>query len=518
MAPVRRLPAGLRPAVLLLATLGAACGTPEAPPPPRTVVLVSLDTTRADALSAYAAEDHWRTDFPADQRPRAATPHLDALATDGVRFAWALAHAPTTLNSHTSVFSGMDPHRHRVVRNGYPLPEDVPLITERFAEAGWDTLAVVGSSALEAGMGLDRGFRVYDDLGPQPPGGMVLRDGREVTDRALQAVDAAVPAEGAEARDLLLFVHYYDPHMPWFTAPPEVVARFADPLYEGPIDGSMASVGMLTSAWLEGKLPFKHARHARALYLAQVAWVDEQVGRLLAGLRERGRLDDALVVVFADHGEALDDALGLPYTHGPDVDLNTLHVPLIIWGAGSLDVPAGAVVQRPVRLQDLASTVVSRAGLGSAHGDGLDLTPLWRGGSLPDTVHFAEATKPIERESSTRWNNLPFERAVIEGRDMLVGSPLQGGRATLHRVAPGQPQVDDRDRALALAELLKAWDAAAPAHRSVQMSDSTVSALQALGYLEAEPAAPAAPGAGADGASTDGEAPATGELSASGTP
>lgn len=509
-APVRPLTG------LFLAVLCGACRTPEAPPAPRTVVLLSLDTTRADALSSYAAEDHWRTDFPAAQRPRAATPHLDELASGGVRFAWALAHAPTTLNSHTSVFSGMDPHRHRVVRNGYPLPEDLPLLPERFAQAGWDTLAVVGSSALEAAMGLDRGFRVYDDLGPQPPGGMVLRDGKEVTDRALQAVDA-MPDPAA---DLVLFAHYYDPHMPWFTAPPEVVARFADPLYEGPIDGSMQSVGMLTSAWLEGKLPYEHARHARALYLAQVAWVDQQVGRLLAGLRERGRLDDALVVVFADHGEALDDARGLPYTHGPDVDLNTLHVPLILWGSGSLELPEGAVVQRPVRLQDLASTVVGHAGLGEAHGDGLDLAPLWRGGTLPPTTHFAEATKPIERESKAAWNNLPFERAVVEGRDMLVGSPLAGGRATLHRVAPGQPQVDDRDRALALAELIKAWDAAAPAHRQVEMTEHTVSALQALGYLDEDPEAPAPAGAGAAANTAAGASANTedSELSASGTP
>ena len=482
--------------------LGACTPEPE-PVKPRTVVLISLDTTRADALSSYAAEDHWHPELSADKRPAAATPVLDGLAARGVRFAWALAHAPTTLNSHASVFSGMEPHRHRVVRNGFPLPADLPLLTERFAGAGWDTVAVLGSSALEQAMGLSRGFRVYDDLGPQPVGGMVLRDAKEVTDRALAAVDA-LPEPGA---DLLLFAHYYDAHMPWFTAPPEVTARFVDPAYEGPIDGSMASVGLLTSAWLEGKLPYKHARQARALYLAQVAWVDAQVGRLLEGLAGRGRGEDTLVVVFADHGEALDDARGAPYTHGPDVDLNTIHVPLILAGSGSLALPTGGVVQQPVRLQDLASTVVKRVGLGESHGDGVDLSPLWRGGALPDLVHFAEATKPTEQESARRWNNLPFERAVVEGRDMLVGSPLNGGRATLHKVAPGQPQVEDVERAKVLAQLLGAWDAAAPAHRDVQMAPTTVSALEALGYLDAAPTGEASPhGEGVSGEGGSGRA------------
>jgi len=487
---------------LMLFALLVACSS-EAPPPEepseepgRTIVLVSFDTTRADALSCYQEQDHWRIEFPPDERPKARTPVTDGLAQGGTRFAWALAHAPTTLNSHASVFSGMDPHRHGVVRNGYPIEDHVPLITERFAQAGWDTLAVVGSSALEEGMGLSRGFDSYDDLGPQPPGGMVIRDGKEVSQRALALVDA----QADPSRDLLLFAHYYDPHMPWFTAPPEVVARFVRPGYDGPVDGSMQSVGWLTQHWLAGTLPFGHARHARALYLAQVAWADQQLGVLLDGLRQRGRLDDALVVVFSDHGEALDDARGTPYSHGPDVDLTAIHVPLVFWGAGRLALPQGVVVERPVRLQDVASTVVNHAGLGTAHGDGQDLATLWQGGRLPDVPHFAEATKPIEAESKTLWNNLPFERAVVEQGAMLVGSPLEGGRATLHRLAPGQPSLDAPPRAQALAKLIAAWDQAAPPHRTAAMSAETLSALQALGYLDGQPEADAAVEAPASGA------------------
>ena len=129
---------------LLAALVSGACVTPEPPPStsaaPPVVLFVGMDTTRADFLGPYGRED-------------ARTPVIDMLAERGVVFEWALTHAPTTLSSFTSVFSGQDSHSHRIPRNGYPVPGDLELLAERFSAAGWWTLAVVGSAALEADMG-----------------------------------------------------------------------------------------------------------------------------------------------------------------------------------------------------------------------------------------------------------------------------------------------------------------------------------------------------------------------------
>ena len=462
-------------------------GAPALPaPPPETVLLVSMDTARADAFSCYQEENHWALGFPPEARPAPATPFVDSMAASGVRFAWALAPSPTTLSSHTALFSGLDSHGHGVVRNGYPVDAALPLLTERFQAAGWDTLAVIGASPLERAMGLDRGFAVYDDLPPAPTDATYIRNASEVTQRALDAVDGR-EQRGTADDPLFLFVHYYDAHMPWFTAPPELVQRFVDPDYDGPVDGSMASIAWLTQQRLAGTLRFGDARQARALYLAQVAWVDHQLHLLWQGLEQRGLTHDALLVLFADHGETLEENPINPYSRGPDVDLVDIHVPLIFSGRGSLALPAGAAVERPVRLQDVASTLCARLHLGGGLGIGQDLSALWRGDELPPVAHYAEATKPIKGESKTAWNNLPFERAVARDGAILITNPSRGGVASLHRVAPGQPALPDAPRARELASLLRAWDAQAPPHRQARMSQATRQALEALGYLSAGP-------------------------------
>lgn len=472
-----------------------ACGSDEpvspsaAPEPPddararRTnIIVVSMDTTRADALSCYASQNHWGMDFPPETRPAPRTPTMDALAAAGVRFEWALAHAPTTLSSHTSMLSGRDPHRHRVVRNGYPVSPDIPLVTERFAESGWDTIAVLGSSALEIKMGMNRGFRDYHDPGPQPPGGMYMLPAEEVTRRTLARVDQRPDPDAP----LLLFVHYYDPHMPWVFAPPEFVRPFVDPNYQGYVDGTMQAVGRLTSERRAGTLRYGDARQARALYLAQVAYADHHLGVLLDGLSTRGVLDDAVVMVVSDHGETLDESAEHPYSHGPEVALWDIHVPWIVRGYGNAHgVPAGVTVSRPVRLLDLAATASAAAGLGTAFGDGSDLSPLWTAeGTVPAVPIFSEATKPMKSESKRAWNNLPFERSVVEGGVQARYRPLNRGLATLHALAPGGPAIDRVELLKQQVGLLQAWDAAAPPYRPSEYDAETEAALKALGYLE----------------------------------
>jgi len=484
----------------LLAWWMVGCTTePADTPPPRPhIIWISLDTTRADALGAWSAESHWGLDLPAADRPVPVTPILDRLASSGVRFSHAIAPAPTTLSSHTSAFSGRDAHGHNVVRNGYPVPQTVPLVPEVLAAAGWDTRGVVGSSVLEAKMGLSRGFSTYlaPEPGAQADAHAYAWDAHTVTSRALEQVAAHTP----EAGPLFLFAHYYDPHMPWTDAPEAIVQAMSVPGYDGPVDGTMDSIAALGAAHRAGRLDPLDRRQARARYLAEVAGVDTQLGRLMGGLERAGVLDNALVIVMSDHGETLDDLRSNPYSHGPDVALVDIHVPLMVVGFGDLGVPSGVVVDQPVGLVDLPATVYALLGLEADAGVGVDLAQAWKGRTLPPRVLFSEATKPIRFEDKQGWNNLPMERSAVgvgpEAPLQLLIRPLAGGARDLRSFVPGAPAVTKPDaptRAAAkhLLDGILAWDADAPPHRAATYDDHTRQALIELGYLD--PDAPEAP-------------------------
>ena len=110
--------------------------------------IVTLDTTRADALGAYGGP---------------ASPVFDELAARGTRFAWAISHTSTTLNAHTSLFTGYDPHGHAVPRNGFTLPDELETVASRMRSAGWDTIGIAAASALDSETKIDRGFRIWND-------------------------------------------------------------------------------------------------------------------------------------------------------------------------------------------------------------------------------------------------------------------------------------------------------------------------------------------------------------------
>ncbi|MEC9389845.1 MAG: sulfatase [Myxococcota bacterium] len=455
---------------ILFSMLG--CSTPPAPAPGPVVVLASFDTTRVDSVSAYGGAD-------------ASTPHLDALAARGVRFNWALSSLPTTLGSLTTMMSGLDTHGHGVPRNGQPVPEDVPLLAERLRDAGWDRIAVVGAMPLESDMGLDRGFRVYKDTEFSSWFGSPRKGADEVTDAALKAID-----ERPGGQPLFLFVHYYDPHSPWEAAPQAIRDQFVDPDFEldrGGIDGLEV---FRTRARKGMKLKQSRVRNARKLYLAQVHWTDQEFGRLLSGLDARGLMDDALVIMTADHGEMLNERrLGQIYTHGPDVDLPVIHVPMIVAGTGQFEVPSGRVVDRRVRLSDIPNTILSAASLPATLGNGEDLAAVWSGTAGPPPAHFAEATRSglnmrLGKSPEGVWPNLQFERTVIDEDAMLVYTPWTGDAPTLHAVDVTQSVIRDDEKAGRLRSALDAWDAAAPSEGAGEMDAATEEALRQLGYLE----------------------------------
>jgi len=328
---------------------------------------VTLDTVRADHLGAYGDK-------------AAETPWLDRLAHEGIRFAQVASQVPLTLPSHATILSGLLPPHHGLRNNGAgALPEGTATLATLLSGAGYRTGAFVGAFVLDRRFGLGRGFAVYDDEIVRDPGaGTVLeaeRPGREVMDRALAwlAQDAARP--------FFLWIHLYDAHAPY--TPP--------------------------SPWRE--------RHPGRPYDGEISAVDEQVGRLLQELQQRGLAERTVVAVAADHGEGLGEHG--EQTHGLLLYEPTLRVPLLVRGPG---LPAGTVVRTPVGLVDLAPTLAGLLGrsLPAPAGrtlDGRDLSATLRQGAEPAPADlYAETRYP----AVFGWSPL----AALRRRDLkYIASP-----------------------------------------------------------------------------------------------
>lgn len=438
------------------------------------VVLISLDTTRVDALSCYGTPPG---PYRVDTRT---TPNIDALAAEGARFEQFFAHAPSTLSSHASMFTGYDPHGHAVVRNGFPVDPGLTTLAERLGAAGWDTIAVLGSSALEQAMGLDRGFRVYDDEVTTLAGTVYQAPADDVVRRTLAAVDARPDP----ALPLFLFTHFYDPHAP-YDPPAEWAERFADP-------GS--TVVPLVGPGFRDFVQRLHARqvtpeeiaYVSNRYLAEVAFVDDQIGELLSALRTRGLLERALVVIVADHGETLAEDPTYAWSHGSNVATEVMHVPLVVRGYG-MPIAERTVVRRQAGMNGLAPTIERLVGLPPTLGDGLDFAELLRAGPVrdddgwperPTIPVFFEATRPRQWEDPVGWNNARMYRGIRVGDRAAVAAPFIRVPWQFTEGAP------DPELLALLAAMVADWDAAAPAHRTASEAPATTRALKALGYVE----------------------------------
>ena len=302
--------------------------TPAAPREAN-VLLITLDTTRADHLSCYTPG-------------RARTPHLDALAAHGVRFLHATAQVPLTLPSHACIMTGSYPTVHGLRdMGGFVLDKSHPTIASLTQAAGFSTAAFVGSRAVAHGFGLAHGFDTYDDdMGPQTeegklPGIFAERRAGVVSDRALEWL------KKNGQRKFFLWAHYYDPHAPY--DPPE---------------------------------PYKR-QYAKDPYDGEVAYMDQQVGRLLDGLDQMGLASRTLIIAMADHGESLGEHGEA--AHGIFLYDATLHIPLLIAGP---DVPQGKVIEDQVRSIDIHPTVMEFLHLAaSREAQGVSLWPLIQAGT-----------------------------------------------------------------------------------------------------------------------------------------
>lgn len=340
---------------LLLAVIGAVLrGGPrvpsEAPPPDApNIILVTVDTLRRDHVGLYGS--------------LLRTPNIDRLGREGIVFDDAITTLPETAPSHASMLTGLSPAVHQVVANGVPLRGGLTTVTEQLYVSGWNTGAFVSSYAVDSSERLDQGFTVYDDdFLPALRGMSEIRVARialkllmrfgdptdfpSLLERAGTDTQARALAWSAEVSGpVFLWVHYFEPHAP----------------YERH-DGQPNPVDHRAILELEPGYTYtdEEASALRGLYDHEVEYTDGLIGELLAGLKAQGRLDNAYVIVVADHGESMTEH-GINFTHH-GVYENVLQVPLVVWASKPAFTP-GTHVPQQVVVDDVANTVLGMAGL-----------------------------------------------------------------------------------------------------------------------------------------------------------
>jgi arylsulfatase A-like enzyme/tetratricopeptide (TPR) repeat protein len=392
--------------------------------PNRNILLVTIDTLRADALGSYGG--------------RATTPNLDRLAARGARFDFAHAHAVTTLPSHATILTGRYPYDHGIRDNtGYRLAQGQQTAATLLQAQGFATGAFIGGFPLDHRFGLNVGFSVYDDR--LNPGTSTEPGDRER--RADAVVTSALDWIGRQQGKWFTWVHVYDPHAT-YQAPPEWAARF-------PSDG----------------------------YLGEVSWTDFALGPLFDRLASQPR--PTLVIVTADHGESLGEHGEL--THGVFAYESTLRVPLIV---AEID-PARAtndvknlVISDPVRHIDLLPTMLDVVGAAAMSGlPGLSLREVVaaaRGVARPSYFEAMMATV------TRGWAPL---RGVLVGREKFVDLPLpelydlsRDPRETQNLAATSPPRVN------VLLNTLRMFNMDPPGKAREETAD-TVERLRSLGYI-----------------------------------
>ena len=446
--PTDRLPsvsARLAPALVPLALL-ASCADRGPRPNDTNVVMVVVDTLRRDHVSCYGYE-------------RETTPHIDALAADGVRFETAYSQSPWTTPSLASLLTSRLPQELGLRSKQSVVPDDAVLLGEMLEPYDYATCAVVSHKFCSERWNFDQGFAAFDDTNALGHQAVTSPD---VTERALEFVDQ----RANDGQPFFLFVHYFDPHLSYIDHPETGFERPAD--YTGPVRPKH-ELAELNKIELQ---PADRAELER-LYDTEVAFTDRHVGRLFERLREHGLYDDALIVVTSDHGESFLDHGELG--HGRTLYGEVLNVPLIVKYPEAYT-RAGSRTQ-PVALLDVVPTVLDVVGVPAPvllHGHVLGRAP--RSRTIPGFTHMNGGL-----------------RSLCDVRFKLIERPATGERELYNLARDPEEQNNMLERgAIGLAGQVldrmqaeqKSWDARLQpiAPQSIRLGPATLESLRELGY------------------------------------
>ena len=401
--------------------------------PSYNVLLITLDTTRADHLGCYGYKP-------------AKTPNLDKLAREGVRFSRAYCPAPLTLPSHVSIMTGLYPVTHGVRNNGHNLPSGIRTLAEILKGQGYSAAAFVSSFSVDSRFGLDRGFDAYDDtFRSESP--FKTQNAERRAEETFSRFSRWLETNGQNR--FFGWVHYFDPHLPYDPPSP-----YKEEFAENPYDG-------------------------------EISYMDRYVGAVLERLKEKGVLEKTIIIIAGDHGEGLGDKVELG--HGIFLYEETLKVPLILHNREVF--PRAQVIESQVRLIDVAPTILEILGLKSeAVGmTGQSLVPWLRGKNRKDLDCLAETFYPRENFG---WSELV---GLVSERWKYIQSP----RPELYNMKndPGETKdlnASSADKAGELKKMLeqrvlgsRAGGRPAGGRPSVRPEDQE--RLKSLGYLNFTP-------------------------------
>jgi arylsulfatase A-like enzyme len=317
-------------ALVLLAIAAASCGAPRPRPP--SILVVVVDALRPDHLAAYGYE-------------RETSPTITRLAAQGARFAHAYAQGPSTVPTHSSLFTGRFPFQHGSYDVRRPLREEELTLAEFLGARGYRTFAVASSVRFHPLSGWSQGFEDYEIVRAYDK----ARLGAAVTSTALRLLARDDP------RPVFGFVHYLGPHQPYAPPPPHRTRWHPGLAHPRPEDTG----AFLTAHGGPGQpVDAEVLAYLKGLYDGEISHLDPELGRLLAGLVYAGSDRDTIVVLTADHGEQFKEHGGL--SHGGGLHEELLRVPLLVRWPGR--VPPGTVVPRLAQTVDVFPTLASLAG------------------------------------------------------------------------------------------------------------------------------------------------------------
>jgi arylsulfatase A-like enzyme len=421
------------------------------------VVLVTLDTTRADALGCYGA-------------PGNPTPHLDALAQAGARFDMAISSSALTPVSHATILSGLDNHEHglRVLAagSGFRLSNKIPTLATILRENGYHTAAIHSAFPVSSWFGFANGFQVFDSFDTTLEAGQGGKwNVLEFQRRSDETTDLVLDWLTEEERPFFLWVHYWDPHD----------AVKVPPISELPAQLPRNAQGQLL--------------HSRELYAAEVRYVDAQFGRLVEALGLRNELERTLFVVVADHGEGLGDH---DWFYHRLVYQEQIRVPLIVKVPELA--PSGAVLP-VVRSRDIQPTVLDYLGLRAPRPvSGRSLRNLLEGRADEPRIAFADQINGYDLNASMVQSRPhdDFLYMVIDGKDKLIWRPNHPERSELFDLAADPRELDNRltqdpatvERLLVHLAKEQPW-VSAPFPKEVSTEDlaGARNVLEGLGYV-----------------------------------
>jgi len=423
MSPPQLSAVGCRLSALALAAPLLACTpSPIAPGDPAIpdVVLVSIDTLRADHLGAYGYE-------------RDTSPFIDGLAASGLRWEHARSPSPWTLPAHVTMLSGVLPHHHGAVEDDIGIPGTLALLPEAMGAQGFATAGFTATLFVSRRYGFERGFDHFDDGGIETSKQNLSGDvtATDVVDGALKWLRRREAGE-----PVFLFLHVYDTHYAYDPPPPYDTMFDRAPPGDDPIYKKYHH-------YLKRPLSDEQMAHQVAQYDEAIRYVDAELQRLHAAMSEVGR--EATWIVTADHGEEFGErgSWGHAHTLYPE----QLRVPLVVSGAR---VPSRGVVQQVVGLEDIAPTIAALAGaaLPAEDGRALELDPA---ATTDPTRRFLAETSRFATQRIGLWEDgARLDRDLVDERSELYLTDSDPGEGMDHLLGLEQPHV----RALLLEDHL----------------------------------------------------------------